>query len=103
MKVYNKTVIDWLFGRQQFAACSFGQQIRPRVKQNCCCPRTQSITVYYYPQQNTVQWKYLKAWKGGYFYKINIMSYQDKKPFIYYMKTLNFFLSLNRINNISYA
>ena len=59
MKVYNKTVIDWLLGQQQFclilehadllpSACGFGQQISPRVKQNCCCPRTQSITVYYY-------------------------------------------------------
>ena len=30
------------------SACGFGQQIRPRVKQNRCCPRTQSITVYYF-------------------------------------------------------
>ena len=28
-------------------SCGFGPQIRSRVKQNCCCPRTQSITVEY--------------------------------------------------------
>ena len=53
MKVYNKTVIDWIPGQQQFcltlerilpSACGFGQRIRPRVKQNYCCPRTQSIS-----------------------------------------------------------
>ena len=29
-------------------SCGFGQQIPSRVIQNCCCPRTKSITVYYY-------------------------------------------------------
>ena len=27
------------------SACDFAQQICPRIKQNCCCPQTQSITV----------------------------------------------------------
>jgi hypothetical protein len=27
---------------------SFGQQFSHRVKQNSCCPRTQSITIYCY-------------------------------------------------------
>ena len=50
--MYNKTVIDWLLGHyprmvQLPSACSFGQHIHPQVKQICCCPRTQSITVYY--------------------------------------------------------
>ena len=30
------------------SARGFGQQIRFRVKQNCCCPRSQSITVLLY-------------------------------------------------------
>ena len=30
------------------AAAGWGQQIRSRVKQNCCCPRSQSITVLLY-------------------------------------------------------
>ena len=52
MKMYNKTVIDWLLWHyprtdQLPSACSFGQHIHPQVKQICCCPRTQSITVYY--------------------------------------------------------
>ena len=29
-------------------AAGWGQQIRSRVKQNCCCPRSQSITVLLY-------------------------------------------------------
>ena len=28
-------------------AAGWGQQIRSRVKQNCCCPRSQSITVLF--------------------------------------------------------
>ena len=47
------TVIDWVRGQQQFSLtrgriCGFGQQIRSKVKQNCCCPRSQSITVLLY-------------------------------------------------------
>ena len=43
------TVIDWVRGQQQLSeAAGWGQQIRSRVKQNCCCPRTQSITVLLY-------------------------------------------------------
>ena len=34
--------------RSVSSACGFGQQVSPRVQQNCCCPRTQTITVYYY-------------------------------------------------------
>ena len=64
MKVYNKTVIDWLFGQQQFCwprmnllppACGFGQKFRSRVKQRFCCPRTQSITVYYCYENSNIR------------------------------------------------
>ena len=33
--------------------CGLGQQIRPRVKENCCCPQIWSITVYYWPVDRT--------------------------------------------------
>ena len=56
IKVYHKTVYRLasrttagLFDPRRdllLSACGFGQQIRSRVKQNYCCPRTQSITVY---------------------------------------------------------
>ena len=52
------TVIDRVRGQQQGffyprtdllpEAAGWGQQIRSRVKQNCCCPRTQSITLLLY-------------------------------------------------------
>ena len=60
MKEYNKTVIDWLLWQQQFCltleriCCP--QQILSRVKQNCCCPRTQSITVKCWRPYNSIQW-----------------------------------------------
>ena len=37
--LFNSIVID----------CGFGQQIRLRVKKNCCCQRNQSISVCYTP------------------------------------------------------
>ena len=48
-----KTIIDWLISRTTAVlfdprpdffhlACRFGQQIRPRVKPNCCCPGIQA-------------------------------------------------------------
>ena len=56
IKVYHKTVYRLasrttavLFDPRRDlwpSACGFEQQIRSRVKQNYCCPRTQSITVY---------------------------------------------------------
>ena len=52
MKVDNKTMIDWVHGQQHICltldriCCTKPQQICSRVKQNCCCPRTQSITVH---------------------------------------------------------
>ena len=36
------TVIDWIQGQQQFCLI----QVRLRVKINCCCSRSQYITVY---------------------------------------------------------
>ena len=64
MKVLmNKTVIDWIPGQQQFCltlkqiGCS-KSQIHPQVKENCCCPETQPITVYiniFYPNSNIPQ------------------------------------------------
>ena len=70
MKVYNKTVIDWLLEQQQFSLTlewicylQLRAQIRPWVKK-ISCPRTQSITVYYLNIKVIVSWYWVNFPKG---------------------------------------
>ena len=49
--MYNKTVIDWLLGQQNFCLTPEGICCpKPKsfsAKKNCCYPRSLSLTVYY--------------------------------------------------------
>ena len=75
------------------SACGFGQQIRFRVKQNCCCPRTHSITVYYY-------WIpfHIRSYNNNYKIRVTVLGKIKKKynilMLVFGMKWLKYILLL---------